>query len=133
MQWLSLLHSLIQYSLNSGSARVQILLVTLHKKMKLSIQDFINKCDQICSFLQIWSHLLKKSLMESFIFCAVWESPTTIQTVKKPHPPPPQRKGIMQYPKFATYCYTSSPLPTQNIFPVKNHLKIFSVLKAKKN
>ena len=25
----------------------------------------------ICSFLRIWSHLLKKSLMEKFIFCAV--------------------------------------------------------------
>ena len=24
--------------------------------------------------LQIWSHLLKKSLMENFIFCAVYES-----------------------------------------------------------
>ena len=29
------------------------------------------KCDQIRSFLRIWSHLLKKSLMENFIFCAV--------------------------------------------------------------
>ena len=29
------------------------------------------KCDQIRSFLRFWSHLLKKSLMESLIFCAV--------------------------------------------------------------
>ena len=36
-----------------------------------SIKDFLSKCDQICSFLRIWSHLLKKSLMENFIFCAV--------------------------------------------------------------
>ena len=35
------------------------------------MKDFFNKCDQICSFLRIWSHLLKKSLMENFIFCAV--------------------------------------------------------------
>ena len=28
-------------------------------------------CDQIRSFLRIWSHLMKKSLMENFIFCAV--------------------------------------------------------------
>ena len=40
-------------------------------KMKLSIKDFFSKCDQICSFLQIWSNLLKKSLMENFIFCVV--------------------------------------------------------------
>ena len=35
--------------------------------MKFSIKDFFSKCDQIRSFLQIWSHLLKKSLMENFI------------------------------------------------------------------
>ena len=39
--------------------------------MKLSIKDFSSKCDQIRSFLRIWSHLLKKYLMENFIFCAV--------------------------------------------------------------
>ena len=39
--------------------------------MKFSIQDFFNKCDQIRSFLWISSHLLKKSLIENFIFCAV--------------------------------------------------------------
>ena len=41
------------------------------QKMKFSIKDFLIKCDQIRSFLPIWSHLLKKSLMENFIFCAV--------------------------------------------------------------
>ena len=41
------------------------------KKMKSSIKDFFSKCDQICSFLRIWSYLRKKSLMENFIFCAV--------------------------------------------------------------
>ena len=40
--------------------------------MKLSIKNFFSKCDQIRSFLQIWSHLLKKSLIENFIFCAVY-------------------------------------------------------------
>ena len=39
--------------------------------MKFSIKDFFSKCDQIRSFLRIWPHLLKKSLMENFIFCAV--------------------------------------------------------------
>ena len=39
--------------------------------MKFSIKDLFSKCDQIRSFLRIWSHLLKKSLMENFIFCAV--------------------------------------------------------------
>ena len=33
-----------------------------------SIKYFFSKCDQILSFLRIWLHLLKKSLMENFIF-----------------------------------------------------------------
>ena len=32
---------------------------------------FFSKCDQIRSFQRIRLHLLKKSLMENFIFCAV--------------------------------------------------------------
>ena len=47
--------------------------ITLHKRMEFSIKDFFSKCDQICwSHLdRIWSHLLKKSLMENFSFCVV--------------------------------------------------------------
>ena len=46
---------------------------TVHtaQKMKFSIKDLFSKCDQIRKILRIWSHLLKKSLMEKFIFCAV--------------------------------------------------------------
>ena len=39
--------------------------------MKFSIMDFFSKCDEIRSFLRIWSHLLKKSIIENFIFWAV--------------------------------------------------------------
>ena len=38
------------------------------QKMKFSIKDFFCTCDQIRRKLRIWSHLLKKSLMENFIF-----------------------------------------------------------------
>ena len=41
------------------------------QKMKFSIKGFFSKCEQIRSFLRIWSHLLKKSLMENLIYCAV--------------------------------------------------------------
>ena len=41
------------------------------QKINFSIKDFFSKCDQIRSFLRIWSHLLKKSLMEKFTFSAV--------------------------------------------------------------
>ena len=49
--------------------------VTAHKS-KFSIKDFFSKCDQTRTFLRIWSHLLKKSLLENFIFCAVYDSKT---------------------------------------------------------
>ena len=41
------------------------------QKLKFSIKDFFSKCEQIHKKLRIWSYLLKKSLMENFIFCAV--------------------------------------------------------------
>ena len=46
--------------------------VLLHKICSFFIKDFFSKCDYICRFLRIWSHLLKKFLMENFIFCAVF-------------------------------------------------------------
>ena len=41
------------------------------QKMKFSISNFFSKCDQVRKKLRIWSHVLKKSLLESFIFFAV--------------------------------------------------------------
>ena len=49
--------------------------------MKFSIKDFLSKYDQIRSFLQIWSHLLKKSLMENLIFCAVLIKTTISESI----------------------------------------------------
>ena len=40
-------------------------------KMKFFIKDVFSKCDQIRSLMRIWSHLLKKSLMENFIFWTI--------------------------------------------------------------
>ena len=48
------------------------------QKMKFSIKDFFRKCDQIRRKLRIWSHLLKKSFIENFIFCAVYTVPFKI-------------------------------------------------------
>ena len=45
------------------------------KKMKFSFKDF--------SFLRIWSHLLKKSLIENFIFCAVKMEYNPLNTARK--------------------------------------------------
>ena len=43
----------------------------LFKKMNFFIKEFFSKCDQIPSILRNLSHLLKKSLIGNFIFCAV--------------------------------------------------------------
>ena len=39
--------------------------------MKFSIKDFLSKCGQIPRKLRIWSHLLKKYLIENFNFWTV--------------------------------------------------------------
>ena len=41
------------------------------QKMKFSIKDLFSKYNQIRRKLRIWPYLLKKSLMEKFIFCVV--------------------------------------------------------------
>ena len=40
-------------------------------KNEVSINIFFSKFDQIRRKLRIWSHILKKFLMENLIFCAV--------------------------------------------------------------
>ena len=57
------------------------------QKMKFSVKNFFSKCDQIRRFLRIWSHLLKKSLMENFIFCAVlfWTKLSLTQLIQLTH------------------------------------------------
>ena len=45
--------------------------ISTTQKMKFPIKDFFSKCDQIRRKLQIWWHLLRKSLMENFVFWAV--------------------------------------------------------------
>ena len=44
------------------------------QKMKFFNKDFFSKWGQIRSFLRIWSHLLKKSLMKYFFFHVVFAS-----------------------------------------------------------
>ena len=53
-----------------------ILYSFIQKKMKFSIKDFFSKCDQIRSFLRIWSHLLKKFLRKTtfFVKYSNWQS-----------------------------------------------------------
>ena len=39
--------------------------------MKFSFKDFFSEGDQNLNLLRIWLHLVKKSLLENFIFCVV--------------------------------------------------------------
>ena len=57
-------------------------IVPTGQRMKFSIKDFFSKCDQNRRKLWIWSNLLKKSLMENFIFCTVSVFPTGINLFK---------------------------------------------------
>ena len=63
----------------AGTTRFICFIITAHK-MKFSNKDFFSKCDQIRKKLQIWSHLLKKSLMEDFMFLCTVRSDVGINT-----------------------------------------------------
>ena len=88
------------------------------QKMKFSIKDVLSKCDQIRKKLWIWSHLLKKSLMENFIFCAVdvlIEYSDMKEAIKNP-------KGIIVI--IYKYCFNGVVL--QNIM---NEVILSSIVK----
>ena len=69
------------------------------QKMKFSIKGFFRKCDQIRRRLWIWSHLLRKSLMESFIFLAVlsipWSSTNELTSMQNYH--------VKSYSHYSSY------------------------------
>ena len=56
---------------------ISLILKFTAQKIKFSIKDFFSKYDQIRTKLRIWLHLLKKSLTENFIFCAVSRTAAT--------------------------------------------------------
>ena len=66
-----LTETFLDSSFDNDDDRISIPGFNIAQKMKFSIKDFFRKCDQIHRKLRIWSHLLKKSLMENFILCAV--------------------------------------------------------------
>ena len=52
------------------------------QKMKFSMKDFSSQSDHIHILLQSWSHLLKKSLMKNFFFCAVLIAPEEVNNTQ---------------------------------------------------
>ena len=73
--WINIFKDLINSNMHDNGITIMLKLCDSVSctalKIKFFIKDFFSKCDQIWRKLWIWSHLLKKSLMENFIFCAV--------------------------------------------------------------
>ena len=72
--------------------------------MKVFIKDVLSKCNQIRSFLWIWSHLLKNSLMRNFNFCAAALESSNISTEF--------RSNVPIY--FYTFQYPAANLEAMN-------------------
>ena len=84
---------MFENSLNTPLLILQKVCLPFHtvQKTKISIKDLFSKCDQIRTFLRIWSHLLKKILNVKFHFlrivktylemginhCLYWDIPVT--------------------------------------------------------
>ena len=110
--------------------------------MKFSLKDFFSKCDQI-------RRELKKSLMENFIFCAVylfWK--TTVKKKLETNVEPNLSKLCVQW-KFLKCCITckftkhetlpravlSFPIMHQEILRCEHFLSFFNIVyeKVKEN
>ena len=65
------INDLISYQNYFMTAVVLEPTTTTARKIRFSMKDFPSKWEQIHRKLWIWSHLLKTSLMENFIFCVV--------------------------------------------------------------
>ena len=80
------------------------------QKLKFSIKDFFSNCDQIRRKLRIWLHLLKKSLMENFIFCAVINKNTrflSLKYLKRTYNFHPKRSSVLKM--YRRKVYVTSP------------------------
>ena len=73
------------------------------QKMKFSVKDFFSKFDQIRRKLRIWSHLLKKSLMENFIFCALLLLKTGMGDKVKP-----KQYVQIRFTNFINFAHTNN-------------------------
>ena len=53
------------------------------QKNRFPIKDVFSKCKYIRCFLRIWSNILKKFLVENFIFCAVSVAPKAVKATQQ--------------------------------------------------
>ena len=67
--WL-LRHLLWKCQISFEHARTSLIATLLYIKINFFIKDFFRRCDKTRR-LRIWSHLLKKNFMITFIFCTV--------------------------------------------------------------
>ena len=94
-------------------------------KMKFSVKDFFSRCNQICSFLRLWSRLLKKSLIENSIFYAVGISginlfsqisqPTSKVNIGKTRTTSETRSKLIKKPEKCHWHHWSIYFTTQKV------------------
>ena len=75
------------YCIN-GSLRTQKRKYSINtaQNMQFFIKDSLSKCDQIRSFKEIWSHLLKKSVMKlSFLCIVIWQNNLFLAYIRLVH------------------------------------------------
>ena len=105
------------------------------QKIKFYIKDFFSKCDQICSFLRIWSNLLKKFLMENLIVCAVkgYTFEVDVKYLKKLHKLHSDLKfllEIMNFMKKLNYNLYSKENCVKNIQIRRYFCSVFSCIQS---
>ena len=108
----------IQIRFRGWFSELELLVIFTAQKMKFSIEDFFSKCDQIRRKLLIWSHLLKKPLMENFIFCAVIQNSCFV-------------KNITIILPFK--CYKMLSLKMKNIIKKMDTTEIFKIFDITRN
>ena len=89
------------------------------------MKDLLSKCDQIRSFLRIWSHLPKKSLVESLIFCAVKKRDIAITTKANKRTVIVDTEQSLPHPDV--FCYSLNGIGAQKMCP-KKFCNIFSYI-----
>ena len=102
------------------------------QKMRLSIKHFFSKCEHLRRKLQIWLHLLKKSLMENFVlFCSAGTNVRGFHHCKCRHDTPwagLQRPQILVILGFVEWS-CAVVITTLRGFPCKLHLNLLRLKK----
>ena len=92
------------------------------QKMKFSITDFLSKCDQIRSFIRLWSHLLKKSVIANFIFYTMSVTSLRFLVWPGPRPTTQQKTGpLISWPNNKRRSLSKCQIPQKSTWKVNSN------------